>query len=206
LTGIEENAKRNSERFPHPGIQEDAMANVFIHPIDNEAARTHFGIAAGKQHALESVLPLISDDAQIQTLTRFYPEGECYVWGVQEKGDNLSVWSVMVRDDLVLGYRNGSIVCASTVLMKVRNPALATRLWGEHAEGPFGLLCFSDKPHVGEVPIVEQMLGYLDQEYRGFTRLSPEKCQTILNAFGSLEIFVRLGLRYDFPFNFRHSE
>ena len=50
------------------------------------------------------------------------------------------------------------------------------------------------------------MLGYLDQEYSGFTRLNPEKRETILNAFGSLEIFVRLGLRYDFPFNFRHSE
>ncbi|HET6489815.1 MAG TPA: hypothetical protein VFG28_08630 [Syntrophales bacterium] len=182
------------------------MANVFIYPVDDEAARTHFGIAAGKRHALESVLPLISDDAQAETLTRLYPDGECYVWGVHEKGGNLSVWNVMAQDDLVLGYRNRSIVCASTVLMKVRNPALATRLWGGHAEGPFELMCFSDKPHVGEVPIVEQMLGYLDQEFSGFTMLSLEKCQTILNAFGSLDIFVRLGLRYDFPFNFRHSE
>ena len=67
-------------------------------------------------------------------------------------------------------------------------------------------MSFFNKPHVGEVPIVEQMLGYLDQEFSGFTRLNPEKCENILRAFGSLEIFVRLGLRYDFPFSFRHSE
>ncbi len=182
------------------------MANVFIYPADDEAARTHFGIAEGKQHALERVLSLISDDAQAETLTRLYPDGECYIWGMQDKGDNLSVWNVMAQDDLVLGYRNRTIVSASFVLMKVRNPSLAERLWGRSAEGPFELVCFSDKPHVGEVPIVEQMLGYLDLEYNGFTRLDPEKCRTILNAFGSLDIFVRLGLRYDFPFNFRHSE
>jgi hypothetical protein len=192
--------------FRIKALRQEAMANVFIYPVDDEAAKTHFGIASGKRHALESVLSLVSDDDQIEMLRRLYPDGECYVWGVLEKGDNLSVWNAMAQDDLVLGYRNRSIVCASTVLMKVKNPELATGLWGHHPEGPFGLIGFSDKPHVGEVPIVEQMLGYLDQEYLGFTRLSPEKCQTILNAFGSLEIFVRLGLRYDFPFNFRHSE
>jgi hypothetical protein len=112
----------------------------------------------------------------------------------------------MSENDLVLGYRNRSIVSAATVLMKIDHPSLAIALWGNQTEGPPRLMSFFDKPYVGEVPIVEQMLGYLDQEFSGFTRLNPEKCENILHAFGSLEIFVRLGLRYDFPFNFRHSE
>jgi len=112
----------------------------------------------------------------------------------------------MSENDLVLGYSNRSIVSAATVLMKVDNPSLANALWGNNAEGPSRLMSFFNKPYVGEVPIVEQMLGYLDRDYLEFTRLNPEKCGNILRAFGSLDIFVRLGLRYDFPFSFRHSE
>ena len=42
----------------------------------------------------------------------------------------------MSENDLVLGYRNRSIVSAATVLMKVDSPSLATALWGNNAEGP----------------------------------------------------------------------
>lgn len=180
------------------------MANVFICPVDDPMAA--FGITLEIGCELEAVLPFIQDGEQKEALARFYPDGHCHVWGVRDRGTNLTTWEMMASDDLVLGYRNRSIVSASAALMKARNPALADHLWGLTAAGPFELMCFTDKPHVGEVPIVEQMLGYLDREYGGFTRLSPEKCQTILHAFGSLEVFVRLGLRYDFPFNFRHSE
>jgi hypothetical protein len=182
------------------------MANVFIYPIEDETAKSRYGAAVEKGVDLETVSPWIRDEIQVENLRRCYPDGKCYAWGVQEKGDNLSTWNAMAPEDLVLGYRNGSIVSAATVLMKISNPSLAERLWGRTAGEALGLMCFTDKPHVGEVPIVEQMEGYLDREYSRFTRLSPDKCQTILNAFGSLDIFVRLGLRYDFPFNFRHSE
>ena len=182
------------------------MENVFICPIEGEAAKAHYRTAVETGVELETVLPWIRDEVQIENLRRCYPDGKCYVWGVPDRGENRSTWNAMSENDLVLGYRNRSIVSAATVLMKIDHPPLATALWGNHTEGPPRLMCFFDKPHVGEVPIVEQMLGYLDQEFSGFTRLNPEKCENILHAFGSLEIFVRLGLRYDFPFNFRHSE
>jgi len=182
------------------------MANVFVYSVEGEAAKAHYRTAVETGVELEAVLPWIRDEVQIADLRRCYPDGRCSVWGVPDRGDNRSTWNAMSEDDLVLGYRNRSIVSAATVLMKIDNPSLATALWASQAEGPLRLMSFFDKPHVGEVPIVEQMLGYLDQEFSGFTRLNPEKRDIILNAFGSLEIFVRLGLRYDFPFNFRHSE
>ena len=182
------------------------IANVFIYEIDDGAAKTSVGISLEKGHDLERVLTFIQNERHVERLKSFYPDGQCYLWGVQEKEDNLSTWSMMVPDDLVLGYRNRSIVSAARVLMTVKNHPLAAGLWGQEPGGPYGLLCFSDRPHVGEVPIVEQMTGYLDREYSGFAVLCPEKCKNILNAFGSLDVFVRLGLRYDFPFNFRHSE
>ena len=182
------------------------MENVFIFPVEDETTKAHYSFAVETGYELQIVSPRIRDEAQIESLRRCYPDGKCYVWGVPDQGDNRSTWNAMSENDLVLGYRNRSIVSAATVLMKVDSPSLATALWGNNAEGPSRLMSFFNKPYVGEVPIVEQMLGYLDQEFSGFTMLSPEKCQTILNAFGSLDIFVRLGLRYDFPFNFRHSE
>lgn len=180
------------------------MAGVFICPVDDETAA--FGMTLEIGCALESVLPFVHDEGQKEALARLYPDGHGYVWGLRENGKNLPTWEMMQREDIVLGYRNRAILSASTVFMKIRNPLLAERLWGRHAEAPFELVCFVDRPHIGEVPIVSQMLGYLDQEYSGFTKLSLDKCQAILNAFGSLEVFVRLGLRYDFPFSFRHSE
>jgi len=182
------------------------MANVFIYPIEDGTAKSHYGTAVGKGVELETVSPWIRDEIQIETLRRCYPDGKCYVWGVPDRGENRSIWDAMSENDLVLGYRNRSIVSAATVLMKIDHPSLAIALWGNQTEEPPRLMSFFNKPHVGEVPIIEQMLGYLDQEFSGFTRLNPEKCETILRAFGSLDIFVRLGLRYDFPFNFRHSE
>jgi len=187
-------------------LRQDVMANVFVYSMEDETASAHFGSAFDRGYELGTVLPSIRDGVQIESLRRFYPDGTCYVWGVPDRGDNRSTWNAMSEDDLVLGYRNRSIVSAATVLIKVDSPSLATALWGANEGLPPRLICFSDKPHVGEVPIVPQMLGYLDQEFSGFTRLNPEKCENILHAFGSLEIFVRLGLRYDFPFNFRHSE
>jgi hypothetical protein len=182
------------------------MANVFLCPIEGETAKAHYSTAVEKGYELETLLPWIRDEVQIANLRRCYLDGKCYVWGVPDQGDNRSIWNVMSENDLVLGCRNRSIVSAATVLMKVDSPSLATALWGNHPEGPSRLTCFFGKPHVGEVPIVEQMEGYLDRTCTRFTRLGPEKCETILRAFGSLENFVRLGLRYDFPFSFRHSE
>ena len=183
---------------------EGAMDNVFICPVDDDTAA--FGMTLEVGCALEGVLPFVHDEGQRRALEQCYPDGRCHVWGLRDRGENVSSWSAMAPGDLVLGYRKRSILSASTVRMKTRNPELANYLWDPTAEGPFELICFAGKPHVGEAPIVSQMLGYLDQEYGGFTRLGPDKCRAILHAFGSLDVFVRLGLRYDFPFSFRHSE
>ena len=180
------------------------MANVFLFSVDD--AKANFGIAIKKDCELETVLPFIRDEIQVANLKHFYPDGKCHIWGVQERGDNLSIWNIMAEGDLVLGYRDRSIVYASYIFMKTDNPSLATRLWSKHTGEPYRLMCFTDKPHSGEIPIVSQMLTYLEPDCGDFTKLRSEKCDNILRDYGSFEIFVRLGLGYDFPFSLRHSE
>ena len=182
------------------------MANVFIVSADDVTTRAAFAMAMEESYDLEALLPLIQEKRQIEDLRRIYPDGKCYLWGAQESGDNFSIWNIMAGDDLVLGYHDRSIISASYVLMKLKNPLLATRVWHNSGGEPFGLICFMDEPHTGKIPIVSQMARYLDQNYRGFTKLDSEKRDYIINDYGSLETFVRLGLGYDFPFSLRHSE
>jgi len=182
------------------------MANVFLFPLDDEAAGAKAGVTLEKGCELETLLPFIQDGMLAEHLRRLYPDGTCYVWGVPERDDHFSTWTIMAEGDLVLGCHDRSIVSAAYVLTKVRHPLLAARLWRESAEGPFSLMCFTSAPHAGEVPIVPQMLAYLDQACSGFAKLDSGKCGNIVRDYGSLETFVRLGLGYDFPFSFRHSE
>jgi hypothetical protein len=182
------------------------MANVFIFPVADHETGTQTVIPAAEGFKLEYLLPFIPEKIQAEYLGHVYPDGKCYPWGAHENGENYSSWKDMTRDDLVLGCRDGAIVSAAYVWMKIRDPELAARLWNRSAGEPFSLICFTDEPQWGDVPIVPQMLGYLDRDCRGFTKLASEKCENILRAYGSFETFVRLCLRFDFPFSFRHSE
>lgn len=182
------------------------MANVFIFPVEDTAAGSTCGIPVAGGFDTEAVLPVLIEKNHTGYLGQIYPDGKGYAWGVREIGENASLWNAMAKDDLVLGCRGASIVSAAYVWMKIRNPELGVRLWSRNTEEPFSLICFTDEPQWGDVPIVEQMTGYLDRDYRGFTKLAPEKRDNILRDYGSFETFVRLCLRFDFPFSFRHSE
>ncbi len=182
------------------------MANVFIFPVEDAAAGSTCGIPVAGGFDMESVLPFLIEKNQIDYLGQIYPDGKCHPWGIPEIGENASLWNAMAKDDLVLGCRDASIVSAAYVWMKIRSPELSARLWSGGVGEPFSLICFTDEPQWGDVPIVEQMTGYLDRDCRGFTRLAPEKRDNILRDYGSFETFVRLCLRFDFPFSFRHSE
>ncbi len=183
------------------------VENVFIIPIEDEAARENFSAAmdAGG-YEIDALASWTRDRNLPDILRRHYPDGKCYAWGVQEgKGNNLETWKAMGPDDLVLFYLDGAIVSASFVRMKTNDPSLAAKLWSGKSEDPRGLICFTDKPYFGEVMIVPQMHSYLDPEYRDFVKLHSEKHKNILMHYGSLETFVHLCLGYDFPFSLRHS-
>jgi hypothetical protein len=181
------------------------MDNVFIFSIDDEAENGRFFIADEKGYELGAVLSSIRDAGQVESLRLHYPDGSCYVWALPDRGENRSAWSLVSAQDLLLAYDNGSIIAAAHALMTLESPSLANALWGD-AYGPSRLMCFSGRPCTGEVPIIPQLERYLDRQFKGFTMLNPQKCENILSDYGSFETFVRLGLKYDFPFSFRHSE
>lgn len=182
------------------------MANVFIFPVDETETGSPCGIPVNEGFDIDAILPFIREKSRIEELKRFCPDGKCHLWGARESAESASAWNAMAKDDLVLGCRGGSIVSAAYVWMKIRNPELAARLWNPGGEEPYSLLCFTDEPQWGDVSIVPQMRGYLDRDCTGFAKLASEKRENILRAYGSFETFIRLCLRFDFPFSFRHSE
>lgn len=182
------------------------MDNVFIFPVNDSEANGGFVVADERCYDLEAVLKSIHDADRAENLRECCPEGRCYIWALPDRGENRSIWNLISENDLVLAFRSGSIIAAASVLIKIESPSLAENLWGADAEGHSRLMCFSRRPYTGEVPLIPQMERYLDRDFKGFTRLKKEKRDNILSDYGSLEIFVRLGLKYDFPFSFRHSE
>lgn len=182
------------------------MVNVFIYADDDAATRSYFDITENNGYEIEKLVSFIEDDGQCDALRLLCPDGKCFFWGTQENGDNLVTWNMMDKDDLVLGCRNNSIVFASYVLMKIKNPLLADQLWNNGTGEPFSLLCFTTEPNFGDTLIEPQMSSYLDMDCRGVTCLKPEKRDNILRDYGCFDVFVRYGLGLDFPSNFRHSE
>lgn len=182
------------------------MANVFIYADDDAATRSYFDITENNGYEIEALLPLIGDDRQSGALRLLYPDGKCFFWGTQENRDSLAAWDMMDKYDLILGRRSDTIIFACHVLMKLKNPFLASRLWNTNADHAFSLLCFTTKPDFGDTVIEPQMSAYLDMNCRGRACLNPEKRDNILRDYGSFEVFVRYGLGLDFPPNFRHSE
>lgn len=180
------------------------MADAFVFPI-HEAEKAQFVLAAENGYELQSVLSCIGDKGQAESIKRCCASGRCYIWAVPDRRENRSTWELISANDLLLAYSSGSIIAASHVLATLDDPSLAHMLWGTNEKGA-PLMCFTEKPYTGEVPLVEQMHRYIAPGFTGFTRLGPDRCSNILSDYGSFEIFVRLCLKYDFPFSFRHSE
>ena len=182
------------------------MNNVFVLTLDEREGQQAATLrdAAWELETLFSMIP--GTEEFREELRRLYPGGTCYAWCLWDVSKDMkAAWDGMEKGDLLLGYRNRSIMFASFILLKANGPFPALRLQDVHAEGSPEVICFTDKPHVGEVPIIPQMSRYLDEEYLGLTKLEDANVMNILSDYGSLDTFVHLCLRYDFPFSLRHS-
>lgn len=166
------------------------MANIFIFAAGSPEAKINFRKTIEEGYQLSEVLPFVQNDLHREKLRRSYSDGKCYMWGSQEKqGSNRSTWNHMADGDLVLGYRNQSIISSSYVVAKIDSPELASKVWGEYEDGPYRLMYFLSKPRFCNIP-VSSMPEYFGQRYYGFTRVSEEKVKRIIDDFGSFDNFI----------------
>ena len=94
----------------------------------------------------------------------------------------------MEEGDKILAYWNFHYHYISTIIYKVRNQKIATKLWGTIDGNTWEFMYFFERPVQFEEPKnVSDTGNYLQSKYMGFAKIKTEKVEKILNDFGSLE-------------------
>ena len=92
--------------------------------------------------------------------------------------------------DWVLCVYENTYHYVARVALKLENEALARRAWGDTSEGQtWSLMYFLTRPTKISKP-VSSLAGYLNNGYRGFTRIGDERVGRIEQDFGSVDRFV----------------
>ncbi|MBI4093104.1 MAG: hypothetical protein HY420_04235, partial [Candidatus Kerfeldbacteria bacterium] len=133
--------------------------------------------------------------AEQEQLQRYLHGRPYAVWGAVPGERNTPAWTTMESGDYVLIYRNGKIILAAEVALKVRNPAFARYLWREDREGKtWELMYFLINEE--EVNVQQQdfnkYLGYGEGYFpRGFMAIDQKKTDRVLSLYGDLLSFLQ---------------
>jgi hypothetical protein len=97
----------------------------------------------------------------------------------------------MVPGDLLLGYRDRSIISAAYIAAKTKSESLALIAWPDASERPYDLIYFMETPKFLSRPVAD-LPRYFATIYQGLRRLPTS--HEILNDFGDFDSFIRDGL------------
>lgn len=120
-----------------------------------------------------------------------YSRGRPYaIWGAVPGESNIRNWNAMEEGDYVMVYRQGKIILAAEIGMKLRSPILAEHLWRKDAGGKtWEYLYFMINDSVFDLPMskLNKYLGY-EEDYkpRGFMAIKQEKVDQALSTYGDL--------------------
>lgn len=120
-----------------------------------------------------------------------YSHGRPYaVWGAVPGPSNIRNWETMNEGDYVLVYRQGKIILAAEIAMKVRNPELANYFWQKDITGKtweFIYFMINDAPFNVSIEKLNSYLGYeVNYHPQGFMAIKQDKVDYLLSAYGDL--------------------
>lgn len=99
----------------------------------------------------------------LTSLTRLYPDGRCWVWGLTNGSSNRRYWNRLSQGDEVAIIASDGVKCFAWITFKEENPALADLIWGPRADGKlYELVYFSTRPEFVDIPLPEynEITGY----------------------------------------------
>jgi len=166
------------------------MTQIFVFTAGNPDARDHLVASIENSIDQDTVFGSFSS-ADREVLERIRDDGNgFYAWGALPGTGNERNWEYMNPGDYVLCVYDNAYHHAACVLAKYNNRRFAERVWGTNDEGKtWQYAYFLSKPvdvH-GRVP---QVADYLNRAYLGFARIAPDKVDTILDEFGSVDAFI----------------
>lgn len=141
-------------------------------------------------------------DAEAAKLSS-YAHGRPYaVWGAVPGPSNIRNWETMKEGDYVMVYREGKIILAAEIAMKVKNANLARYFWQTDRDGQTWVYIYF---MINDVPFNLQMSKlnkYLDYEEnyhpQGFMAVKQEKTDKLLSVYGDLiSLLQKLSTGYE---------
>lgn len=162
---------------------------IFIFTAGNEDAQGHLDASVKNPLALDRVLSLFPphQHQHIQTLAATHG---LYAWGAVPGQQNTPRWNAMQPDDWVLCVYGNVYRYVARVAAKYDNANFARDIWKENAAGnTWQLMYFLTKPIPIAIPM-GRLSDYLQNGYRGFSRISDEKMAQIEAEFGSVDNFI----------------
>jgi hypothetical protein len=155
-----------------PGCQCDA----YIVPVQKAAARLIVQPASDKnawRHYIETIQTPVSldrmrqylDASTFNQLGALYKDGMAYVWGLTPgtNNSNFAKWDRIKPGDVALFLRQKVVFASGVVTLKLRNPELASELWGRDPKGrTWEYMYFLDGVEKRQIPYeqLNKLLGY----------------------------------------------
>lgn len=167
------------------------MRQLYVFTAGEPAARDHLDDTI-KRMAPSSWLDDYLDHKEAEYLKSLLPDQSgFYAWGAVPGKRNIPMWEAMQEGDIVLTVYENHYHYISTVISKLNNPALAKRIWGSDDKGnTWEYMYFLTEPKPINIHVTsEPAISYLNNGYRGFTRISDERVTKIRQDYGSLETF-----------------
>lgn len=150
--------------------------------------RHYYDTIKNRRFVSEFAKYLVNDE--VNTLKE-YAKGRPYaVWGAVPGASNIRNWETMEPGDYVLVYRQGKIILAAEIALKIRNPELAKYFWQTTNEGKTWELIYfmiNDVPFELEMGKLNKYLGYEETYHpQGFMAIKQEKVDKLLSIYGDL--------------------
>ena len=120
-----------------------------------------------------------------------YAHGRPYaIWGAVPGPKNIRNWEIMEEGDYVMVYRQGKIILAAEIAMKLRNPNLSRYFWQEDASGrtwEYIYFMINDVSFDLEMSKLNKYLGY-EEDYspQGFMAIQQKRVDSLLSGYGDL--------------------
>lgn len=167
------------------------MANAFVFSCANAAAQRHFADSVESGVQIGRIASVVGNAEIIERLYAASEDGLSYCWAGKSGGQDQIYWERMAIGDLILGYRQASIVSASFFIAKLKSAELAKLIWPDAIDPPYDLIYFFTKPEFFNQPIAG-LQDYFAKVYQGLRRLPTS--DKMVKDFGSFANFVREAL------------
>lgn len=127
---------------------------------------------------------------EVQQLSK-YSRGRPYaIWGAVPGPSNIRNWETMAEGDYVMVYRQGKIILAAEIAMKVKNAELARYFWQEDRNGKtweYIYFMINDVSFNVDMAKLNKYLGYEEKYHpQGFMAMRQDKVDKLLSTYGDL--------------------